>query len=224
MKRVRRLSEAAGVALSQESETVLDGYFRLLQAWNARTNLTALDLDSPEDRELDRLLIEPMAASEHLPAGTKWVIDVGSGGGSPAIPLRAVLSGVSMTLVESRSRKAVFLKEVVRMLSLTDTEVVSARCEAAAWSQGRDGTADAVTVRAVRLNSSLVSAIGRLLRPGGSVLIFGCKLTSLPSDPETPRFTLQGHHRLLPSSEDRLAVFRREPDSTDGRIVSRGTS
>ena len=75
MKRVRRLSEAAGVALSQESETVLDGYFRLLQAWNARTNLTALDLDSPEDRELDRLLIEPMAASEHLPAGTKWVIE-----------------------------------------------------------------------------------------------------------------------------------------------------
>ena len=212
MKRVRRLSETAGVALSPEAETVLEGYYRLLQTWNARMNLTALDLDSPGDRELERLLIEPMAASGYLPAGTRWVIDVGSGGGSPAIPLRAVLPGGSMTLVESRGRKAVFLKEIVRILSLSDTEVVSARSEAVAWSQGREGTADAVTVRAVRLNSALVNSIGRLLRPGGSLLLFGSKLTSLPSEAATPKFTLQGHHRLLPSSEDRLAVFRRDRD------------
>jgi 16S rRNA (guanine527-N7)-methyltransferase len=175
-------------------------------------NLTALDLENPGDRDLERLLVEPMVASEYILAGTRWVIDVGSGGGSPAIPLRAVLPGGSMTLVESRVRKAVFLKEIVRILSLSDTEVVSARCEAVAWSQGREGTADAVTVRAVRLNSSLVNSIGRLLRPGGSLLLFGSKLTSLPSETATPKFTLQGHHRLLPSSEDRLAVFRRDRD------------
>jgi len=212
MKRVCRLSETAGVALSPESETLIEGYYRLLQTWNARMNLTALDLENPGDRDLERLLVEPMVASGYILAGTRWVIDVGSGGGSPAIPLRAVLPGGSMTLVESRVRKAVFLKEIVRILSLSDTEVVSARCEAVAWSQGREGTADAVTVRAVRLNSSLVNSIGRLLRPGGSLLLFGSKLTSLPSETATPKFTLQGHHRLLPSSEDRLAVFRRDRD------------
>ena len=71
-------------------------------------NLTALD-----DREsgLDRLIVEPLMAVERLPTNRGRVVDIGSGGGSPAIPMKLAAPGVDLLMVESKVRKAAFLRE-----------------------------------------------------------------------------------------------------------------
>src|SRR5215470_11027737 len=113
---VRELLEerarAAHIALSPQVATRLERYFELLSHWNRTINLTSLPLEPPTDQSIDRLLIEPLKAVALLaPAVNVW-LDLGSGGGSPAIPLQIAYPAPQLFMVESRERKAAFLREV----------------------------------------------------------------------------------------------------------------
>ena len=110
-------AERVGVATAAEVRDRLEGYFHLLARWNVRINLTALPLDPPTPEAIDRLLIEPLVAATWAETPLIWY-DVGSGGGSPAIPFKIVHSRAKLTMVESRTRKAAFLREAVRTLEL----------------------------------------------------------------------------------------------------------
>jgi 16S rRNA (guanine527-N7)-methyltransferase len=96
------------------AEARLVTYFDLLFRWNQKINLTSL---TNIDEAIDRLLLEPVAAAREL-AHSPSIIDLGSGGGSPAIPLALALSAPRLVMVESRSRKAAFLREAVRELGM----------------------------------------------------------------------------------------------------------
>lgn len=92
---------------------LLDVYQRLLLTWNEKINLIG-----PEAREhLDEHIAEALAAAELLkPAGE--VLDFGSGGGLPAIPMAIVSPGATFHLVEADQKKWAFLKHVVRECGL----------------------------------------------------------------------------------------------------------
>jgi len=172
---LERRAIRARVAIPDDAIESLETYVRLLARWNQKVNLTALSVDTPTDSTIDRLLIEPLAAAARVDdSWTPW-LDVGSGGGSPAIPLKIVKRGLDLTMVESKTRKAAFLREVVRELKLTSATVETARFEE--FSTRASGIAGLVTVRAIRLASSLTSAIRTVLRPNGHLLIF----TSTPA-------------------------------------------
>jgi 16S rRNA (guanine527-N7)-methyltransferase len=170
-ERLVRRAAAAGVLLSPELADRLLVYLRLLWQWNRRVNLTGFDLSEPRDEALDRLVIEPVAAATLMRAGDRRVVDIGSGGGSPAIPLALAVPSIEMTLVEVRAKKAAFLREVIRTLGLpASVEVTRAEEFAAATAVGRF---DVVTFRAVRADQELWRAVDRLLVPDGRVLWFG---------------------------------------------------
>src|SRR6516164_7658019 len=111
-------SEKASVKVSEEAIEQLGRYFELLAKWNAKINLTALPLDPPTRETLDRLFVEPLAAARYFPRDPVAWFDLGSGGGSPAIPLKILHPEASLTMVEARVRKAAFLREAVRGLVL----------------------------------------------------------------------------------------------------------
>src|SRR3954467_11057735 len=99
----------------------LEGYYRLLTHWNAKINLTALPLDPPTDETFDRLLVEPLGAAKQIPTHTPAIwFDLGSGGGSPAIPLKIARPSLRLTMIESKERKGAFLREAIRTLELSD--------------------------------------------------------------------------------------------------------
>ena len=110
------------MAESCDSPTIeaLCAYYELLSKWNRRINLTGFELDVPSRLAIDRLFVEPVIASNRLRVSTQTssVVDIGSGGGSPAIPMALSWPGLQVTMVESRSRKAVFLREAVRGLGV----------------------------------------------------------------------------------------------------------
>jgi 16S rRNA (guanine527-N7)-methyltransferase len=125
-------------------------------------------------------LIEPVAAARYLSKDSPVWFDLGSGGGSPAIPLKLARPGGQLTMVESRERKAAFLREAVRALGILNTTVEAARIESVAAIPRLAGTADLITVRAVRIDPALVEAIRTLLRFGGQVVLFGTKRDEFP--------------------------------------------
>ena len=169
--RLANRAGSAGLTLAAHVVERLELYFRLLAHWNTRINLTALALDEPTDETFDRLLVEPLAASRLVADFPLTWLDLGSGGGSPAIPLKILRSQLVLTMVEAKERKAAFLREASRVLGLVDVGVENARFEDLAPSLG--GTVDLVTVRAVRADSALFVAAAQLLVEGGRLLWFG---------------------------------------------------
>jgi 16S rRNA (guanine527-N7)-methyltransferase len=168
--RLSRRARKARVPLPDEAVTPFETYFRLLSQWNQKINLTALPLKAPTDETFDRLFVEPLVAGLLIPDAPGIWFDLGSGGGSPAVPLKMIRPGLSLTLVESKTRKAAFLRQVVRVLDLKETQVANMRFEELpTQSLG----ADFVTVRAVKPDVALLDVSARLLRAGGHLLLFG---------------------------------------------------
>jgi 16S rRNA (guanine527-N7)-methyltransferase len=167
------LRDRLAVADVQSSEAEINQltlYWRLLAKWTRSISLTSFQLDPITDAAVDRLFIEPLLAAACFPQTVSCWYDVGSGGGSPAIPLKIRIPAAPLVMIESRERKAAFLRETVRRLGLTEVQVLNARVEDV--SAGRLQTADVVTLRAVRADQELVAAICGLLSPSGRLLVF----------------------------------------------------
>ena len=171
--RIAERSALAGVAIPPDTLAKLQAYIELLARWNRRINLTALTLEPPSDDAIDRLLIEPLVAAKYVDAGDRLAVDVGSGGGSPAIPLRLAARDLRMVMVEARVKKSAFLREAVRALELDGVEVGNNRLEELAARGDLRGAVDLVTIRAVGPSEDLWRAIRGLLRPGGRIFWFG---------------------------------------------------
>ena len=164
---------AAGLSPTRELAGQLADYIEILAKWNRKINLTSLPVDPPTDAAIDRLVIEPLLAASAVRDADRVAVDAGSGGGSPALPLALARPALQMVLVESRTRKASFLREAIRHLGLGHVTVENCRAEDLAGRSELSGCVDVVTMRAVRPDVELVSSLVRLLRPGGRLIFFG---------------------------------------------------
>jgi len=118
--RLRERFASAPAPTSSELDQV-EAYFQLLVKWNRTINLTALPLEPVTDAALDRLFVGPLLSARLVPTSPHLWFDFGSGGGIPAVPMKILRPQATLTLIESRQRKAAFLREVVRELGLPGT-------------------------------------------------------------------------------------------------------
>jgi 16S rRNA (guanine527-N7)-methyltransferase len=162
----------AGIDAADSIVVQLARYLEVLALWNRRINLTAFDLDRPSDAAIDRLIVEPVVASHYIRAADTLVVDIGSGGGSPAIPLRIATPALHVVLVEVRKRKAAFLREVIRALELGNVSVETSRFDAVWRPPHLVGALDLITMRAVRASPDVWAGIDALLRPAGRMFWF----------------------------------------------------
>ncbi len=206
--RVRRRARRAGVHVPATLLEQLETYFRLLDTWNAKINLTALDLRRDPDNAVDRLLIEPLVAVRHLDAGAARIIDIGSGGGSPAIPMQLARPEAVFTLVESKTRKCAFLREAGRQLQL-GFRVETARYEMLLSRPEFHEGFDALTMRAVRVEPGVLVSLQALLRPGGEFLLFRGPTSGEATTMVTPLLVARGEFVLVESMQSRLLVLKK---------------
>jgi 16S rRNA (guanine527-N7)-methyltransferase len=164
-----------GVAFEPGDVERLGRFLALLLEGNARTNLTAItDPAQAWSRHiLDALSLVPVLASidPGPAAGALSVIDIGSGGGVPALPLAIVMPEVRFTLVEATGKKVAFLSHVITTLGLTNARVLQDRAE----RLGQDHKThreryDAATARALGHLAVVAELCGPLVRPGGYVV------------------------------------------------------
>lgn len=170
--RLRRRARRAGLHIDPGLAEQLETYFRFLARWNSKINLTALPVDPVGDDAVDRLVVEPLIAAQRIdPTVRLRALDLGSGSGSPAVPIILSRPLIEMRLVESKTRKAVFLLEVLRALQLPAT-VETARFEQLLARPDLHEAADLVTIRAVRVEPRTLLTIQAFLKPSGRVFWF----------------------------------------------------
>ena len=171
-------------SLPQSQLDQISTYIDLLQRWNARINLTAI---RHEEEIVTRHFGESFFLARHLfPAsmagapliahfamsGTPSyprVLDIGSGAGFPALPLKLWAPQIRLTLIESNHKKAVFLREVARALTLTNINVLTGRVQALAPSL--NSQAEVVTLRAVERFETILPLALTFLAPKGTLAL-----------------------------------------------------
>ena len=176
--RLAKRAAKAGLFLPEDLAAALTAYYDLLFRWNRKINLTAL---SDADEGIDRLLLEPLVAAKHFPSSAVAVMDVGSGGGSPAIPMKLAVPGSSLTMVEVKARKAAFLREAMRSLGLDRTAVETSRYEELLARPELHEAFDVLSLRAVRVEVRTLLTLQAFIKPGGFVYMFRG-----PSGPDSP--------------------------------------
>ena len=218
--RLGRRARRAGVTLAPALTEQLEAYFRLLATWNTKINLTGLKLSELSPNALDRLLIEPVVAAKYVPSRASRMLDVGSGGGSPAIPLALAVPNTRLLMVESKTRKSVFLREAVRVLGLKEAEVATARFEELLARPDLHEAHDLVTIRAVRVEARVLGTLQAFAKPGGQIFLFRGSGHSDPSESVTPPLAWKATYPLLESLRSRLVVLEKR---TIAGGVPRGT-
>lgn len=207
-ERIRRRARHANLSISDELALSVERYYLLLAKWNAKVNLTAFKLGpSGDDQAIDRLLIEPLVAARHVPAEATSLLDAGSGGGSPAIPLKLAHPKVSLRMVEVKTRKTAFLREAVRELGLTETTVETARFEELLARPEMHESADVVSIRAVRVEPRVLTTLQAFMKPGGHLFLFRGPAGAAVPESVTPPLMWKATFPLLESMRSRLVVL-----------------
>lgn len=147
---LREVLEELGVAVSPAQFDRLCEHRRLLELWNRRINLTAIRGEKEIAR---RHYGESSFLHRELPRVASFV-DVGSGAGFPGVPIAILRPSAHVTLVESKRRKASFLREATRGWPNVSVEA----CRVADWK----GTADCALLRAVSPESVLPDLEGKV--------------------------------------------------------------
>lgn len=166
-------AEAVGLRLNQllvcAGLAPLDGvtgekfaqYLSLIMRWNVRLNLSSI---REEDGILARHFAESIACARALPAGITTLLDFGSGAGLPGIPIALCRPDISVVLAESQGKKAAFLQEALRTLTIRAT-IHAGRAELLG------NVFDCVALRAVDRMPHAVKAAGSLVAPAGCIAL-----------------------------------------------------
>ena len=206
-ERLQRRAKRAGITVLPEVVSRVEIYYRLLATWNQKINLTSLNLREASDESFDRLLVEPLVAARHAPAAPGRMLDVGTGGGSPALPFAVAAPHLTLLMVESKTRKSVFLREAVRALDLGGAEVVTARFEELLARPDLHETHDLVTIRAVRVETRVLLGLQAFIKPGGQLFLFRGPASTDPAEVAPPPLAWEATYPLVESLRSRLVVL-----------------
>jgi len=188
---VREELDRIAFAAAEPTVAALSTYANELVRWNRAVNLTAL-----KGKDLVRRLIaEPIWIGRELEI-SGVLLDVGSGNGSPAIPLALTRNLDQVHLVESRTRRVAFLRQIVQQLQLSKCKVLKTRLEEMASGIGR---LDYVTLQAVAPDPYVLSALRRSVSDDTEIVW----ITS-----GRPQPTAAAVHLAVPGSNTEVWVFR----------------
>ncbi|MBZ5704790.1 MAG: 16S rRNA (guanine(527)-N(7))-methyltransferase RsmG [Acidobacteriia bacterium] len=172
--RIAQLLQPFAPLLSDAQLQFISIYIDVLLRWNARINLTAVR--EPEQIVTRHFGESLFTASRLFPAGDggasvlahpgTQVVDVGSGAGFPGLPIKIWAPQVHLILIESNQKKATFLHEIIRRLTLTNVDVFAGRAE-----DFPRASAEVVTLRAVERFEAALRTAADLVRAAGRVAL-----------------------------------------------------
>jgi 16S rRNA (guanine527-N7)-methyltransferase len=158
---------AIGCPLGQPELDLFAAYHRELLLWNQRINLVS----ERASREIViRHFLDSLTAVPWIARPEGLLIDIGSGGGFPGIPLQIVLPGLQATLVESSRKKTSFLSHIIRTLALDNMTVIRERIEVLIGERACASQFDTVISRAAFKLPELLRMASFFLKPDGLLI------------------------------------------------------
>ncbi|OUR65775.1 16S rRNA (guanine(527)-N(7))-methyltransferase RsmG [Methylophaga sp. 42_25_T18] len=161
LQQLQQGCETLGLDVSDEKLAKLIAYVQLLAKWNKAFNLTSVR--EPQEmisrHILDSLAIQPYLSGDSL-------LDVGTGAGLPGIPLAIVRPEMTITLLDSNSKKTRFLQQAKAELALESVTVIHSRVEQADLPKF-----DLVTARAFSTIDDIIDLAGRHCDDAGCLVL-----------------------------------------------------
>ncbi len=199
----------SGLSLPGDCLDRLAAHYRLLGKWNRKVRL--IGTTDPADVARHHAF-ESLAVVPHVAEPRGGLLDIGSGNGFPAIPIKCALPDLRVVMMEPTTKKGVFLDVAITELGLTDTSVIRDRVDRAA-DLLRHGRWDTITMRAVAAIRPVIEAAPRVLRPGGRLLFMvGLRGRDEVADLALPPLNLVGLHPLPGRDASWVAVVQHDPE------------
>ena len=146
---MENLFKENGIILTKQQLEKFEKYYELLVFYNSKFNITAI---TDKEEVYKKHFIDSLLGVDKISG--KTLIDIGSGGGFPAIPLKIYNENLKVTMVEATGKKCEFLKAVIHELGLLGVQVINDRAELLIKKEGMREGFDVCTARAVaRLNT-----------------------------------------------------------------------
>jgi 16S rRNA (guanine(527)-N(7))-methyltransferase RsmG len=202
---LNKLLEESGIQRDSEAGMRMRTYLALLEKWNSTINLTA----STEWSAIQALFLEAIRASAFYPGGAVAHLDIGSGGGFPAIPLRILQPSMQLELVESRGKRCVFLETVVNALEFREAVIHNRRLDALLQRVGKEKVWDCVSWKAIKLESSDLDMLRKHAHSKTQFWTFhGKELAVREPESFAKNFSIVRNENLGCGREWNLSVFR----------------
>ncbi len=181
-KSLQSLAADLSISIPDTSIPYFFRYLGELKKWNRAINLTAID----DDRDiLFKHFIDSVAGLKVIDInGESEFLDVGSGAGFPALPLKFVRPDLSVELLEPSEKKGAFLRYLLGSLGLQGATVATAKLDDYASRRKDHGRFDYIVVRAFKVNEYGL-ALSSLLKPDGKLVLYRAEKVG-------PRFGLAG--------------------------------
>jgi 16S rRNA (guanine527-N7)-methyltransferase len=157
-----------GVPVTEGQARQFSLHGRSLLEWNRKINLTAIT--RPSDVAVKHFL-DAIAPLAHLPARGR-LLDIGTGGGFPGLPLKVMRPELSMTLIDGVRKKINFVRHVIRQLNMENIQALQARAEELGRDPGYGGRFHIVVGRALADLDDLMDWAAPLLAPGGRIIAY----------------------------------------------------
>ena len=151
-----------GIEITDSQAGKFEKYYDLLVFYNSKFNITAI---TEKSEVIVKHFIDSALGVDKIKG--KSLIDVGSGGGFPAIPLKIMNENLDITLLEATGKKCEFLKTVVKELNLSNVKVINGRAEDLAKNLEYRESFDVCTARAVARLNTLAEYCMPFVKVGG---------------------------------------------------------
>ena len=155
------------INITSEQEKMFNDYYDILIEYNQKFNITAI---TEKEEVIEKHFIDSALGAEKIKGTT--LIDVGSGGGFPAIPIKIMRDDISITMLEATGKKCEFLKAVIKELNLTGINVINGRAEDKAKDVLYREKFDVCTARAVARLNTLSEYCMPFVKVGGQFISY----------------------------------------------------
>ncbi len=161
--------EKLNIGFNDDQIKKFNDYYELLIEWNNKINLTAI---TEYDEVISKHFIDSILICSFIDLNGKKIIDIGTGGGFPGIPIKIINPDTDIVLVDSLNKRVNFLNEVISELKLEKIEAIHGRAEDLGHDKNLRGKFDYSVSRAVANLSTLSELCIPFLKEGGTFISY----------------------------------------------------
>jgi 16S rRNA (guanine527-N7)-methyltransferase len=197
--------ETLNLKISDHKAQLMAMHAKELMQWNKKINLTAI---KEPLHIVEKHFIDCIAASVFI-EGKKSIIDLGSGGGFPGIPLKIINPELKVVLIDSSRKKVNFLKHVIRLLNLKNIDAIHSRVQDLQENHLYKNQFDSVISRAFTNLTDFVELAMPFLKPEGIIYAMkGKKVKNEITTELTKKFDIKNNFYKLPFEQSERYVIQ----------------
>lgn len=202
--------QSCDIQLSEEQLRAMMIHADELLKWNRKTNLTAI---TQPDEMIEKHYIDSILGTIGLDSGSR-ILDIGSGGGFPGIPLKIFFPDIDILLLDASRKKISFLKHVIRILGLKQIEAIHSRAQDLCREKRFNHQFDIVISRAFSNLAQFIELGSPFLSSNGFLFALKGKNFQAELEPINKKlFTIDIHSYVLPFTKAQRHIIKIKPNS-----------